>query len=226
MIHLAGTNPVEQALEELDVFEAEGLDGAIIENYHGSPKQVAITLERAQAKKRNIVLGLNILPNEFGLAFELAGKHNAKFIQLDYVAGMYSDAQSIDLASYNSFRKRYSQVVVLGGVHPKCYTPVEGSDLGKDLKEGRDRADAVVVTGAGTGLETPLEKIQLFRDYVGTHPLIVGAGLNPRNVYQQICIADGGIVGSCLKKGNNTHNSLDIQKIRDFMSEVKKARTV
>ena len=40
MIHLAGrdsSEKVERALDEIVIYEEEGLDGVIIEDYHGSP---------------------------------------------------------------------------------------------------------------------------------------------------------------------------------------------
>ena len=86
------------------------------------------------------------------------------------------------------------------------------------------RAEAVVVTGAGTGVETPLGKIIRFREIVGGHPLVVGAGLTVDNAYEQLCVSDGAIVGSFFKKGGDTRNPVDRGKIRDFMSVVRAAR--
>ena len=45
MIHLAGTSPIPRALQEISLFEEEGLDGVIVENYHGSVERVIDTLE-------------------------------------------------------------------------------------------------------------------------------------------------------------------------------------
>ena len=47
MIHLAGEKPVERAIEELIIFEQERIDGAIIENYHGTLLDVEKTLKEA-----------------------------------------------------------------------------------------------------------------------------------------------------------------------------------
>ena len=33
MLHLGGADPVEQAMEELKIFQGEGLDGVIVEDY-------------------------------------------------------------------------------------------------------------------------------------------------------------------------------------------------
>ena len=223
MIHLAGDNPIERALDEIAIFEEEGINGVIIENYHGSVEDVILTLKKTSSMKPRIVIGVNVLPNEFEQAFTLAHKYGADFIQLDYVAGRYSKGK-LDFEAYSSCKERYPDIIVLRGVWPKYYTPVEGSDLEADLREAKSRAEAVVVTGAGTGMVTPLGKIKKFREIIGGHPLVVGAGLTADNAYERLCISDGAIVGTFFKKDGDTRNPVDRGKIRDFMSIVKEAR--
>jgi len=220
MIHLAGDDPVKRALEEIAVYEEEGVDGVIIENYHGTVKAVTQTLKKTSTMKPNIVIGVNVLPNEFEQAFTLAHKYGAKFIQLDYVAGRYTRGE-LDSQAYSRFKEKDPNIIVLGGVWPKYYTPLEGSDLEQDLCEAKSRAEAVVVTGAGTGVETPLGKIKRFRELIGGHPLVVGAGLTADNAYERLCISDGAIVGSFFKEDGDTRNPIDRRKIRDFMSIVQ-----
>ena len=82
----------------------------------------------------------------------------------------------------------------------------------------------IVVTGEGTGKETPIDKIERFREIMGKYPLIVGAGLTPDNAYNQLLIADSAIVGSCLKKDSNTDNPVDRERVRALMAVVKEAR--
>ncbi len=223
MIHLAGDDPVRRALSEIALFEEEGINGGIIENYHGSVEDVVKVLEQTATSNLTLSIGVNILPNEFARAFLLAERYGAHFIQLDHVAGVYKNG-SIDTSSYLPLRERHSNVFVFGGVWPKYYTPLAGSNLEIDLQTGMQRADAIVVTGAGTGKETPLEKIMRFREVLGDHPLIIGAGLTVANAYQQLSLADGAIVGTALKEGNETDNPIDRAKVRDLMDVVKEAR--
>jgi len=223
MIHLGGTDPVKRALEEIAIFEEEGVDGAIIENYHGSVEDVIKTLQETSRINPKVVIGVNILPNEFDQAFSLAHEYGGSFIQLDYVAGKYSSGE-LDFRAYSSCKEKYSEIIVLGGVWPKYYYPVKSSNLEKDLQDGRSRAEAIVVTGAGTGKETPLSKIKKFREFIGDHPLVVGSGLTIDNAYEQLLISNGAIVGTYFKKDWNTQNRMDKTRVRDFMSIVKKAR--
>lgn len=222
MIHLAGQNPLKRALEELALFEEEGIDGAIIENYYGSVEDVIATLE-TQKRKRKVVIGVNILPNEFDQSLLLARKYGVDFVQMDYVSGIYWSGQ-LDFEHYRQVKQENPEIIVLGGVWPKYYHPIKGSDLEADLRVGVQRAEAIVVTGAGTGQETPFDKIRRFREIIGEHSLVIGAGLTPDNAYEQLCISNGAIVGTSLKLDDDTYNPVDRQRIKDFMSVVREAR--
>lgn len=214
MIHLA--NGPEQAIQEIEIYQKEGLSGVIVENYHGTTKDVVKTLELIQQRNYAIAIGINILPNEFEKAFELAEKYNTKFIQLDHVAGKYREG------TLNEAKYRKPKTTVLGGVWPKYYTPLPNSDLKQDLEAAMQRADAIVVTGAGTGKQTPTEKIQQFRSYTGNFPLIIGAGVTPENVKTQLSIANGAIVGSAFKPHGKTTNPIERTLVKELMGEVKK----
>lgn len=228
MIHLSGVNmmqpmpsqyrqdPVERALKEIEIYERCGLQGIIVENYHGSVDQVIEVLKRV---KTTMDIGVNILPNEYADAFEIADKYGAKFIQLDFISGKYERNKEIDVTDYLEYRNRYSNISVLGGVWPKYYVPVKGSDLERDIVNAKSMCDAVVVTGSGTGKETPFDKIKFFRDKLGNFPLIIGAGMTVDNI-SQLKIADGAIVGSYFKPNSNTGMMVDEVLVSNFMNKV------
>ncbi len=230
MIHLAGDSQKEideRVLREMEVFEEEGVDGVIVENYHGDEEAVIRTLSNLQKRGTSLITGLNILPNEFTRAFMYAHKYGAKFIQLDYVAGNYKERGQLDLSSYILAREKHPDIAVLGGVWPKYYYPVQGSNLEKDVLEGTSRADAIVVTGNATGMETPLIKINKFREIMGGGHLFVGAGLNSRNAYEQMQVCDGAIVGSYFKFDGLTFEDVRRENVRALVAifrEVRKAK--
>jgi membrane complex biogenesis BtpA family protein len=223
MIHLAGPRPSDTAMDEIRVLESEGVDAAIIENYHGTREDVTTTLQRVRYSGIRIKIGVNMLPNHYNDALSLADTYDADFVQVDQVAGSYTSGK-LDFDRHAHIRGRFPDIAVLGGVWPKYYRPIEGSILEHDLIDGMNRADAVVVTGAKTGGETPLNKIKEFRKTIGDHPLVVGAGLNLDNAYDQLIIADGGIVGTSLKENGDTRKMIDRRKVRDFMDIVRQVR--
>lgn len=226
MIHLSGdeSNRIKRAFEEIEILEQEGVDGIIVENYHGSAADVEKVLSDLEGNNSKLVVGLNILPNEYEQAFRMGNDFGCKFIQLDYVAGTYFRSKSIDEEHYFSIKNKYP-ISVLGGVWPKYYEPIKDSILGDDIKIAKQRAEAIVVTGKGTGKQTPIDKIKEFRSLMGEHPLIVGAGLTPFNVVEQLSIADGAIVGSTFKPASLTTQKIQRNLVKEFMDEVKKVRT-
>lgn len=224
MLHLAGRNDqdvVQRALYEMEIFKAKGVNAVIVENYHGDLEQVILTLRALEGKYPGITVGVNVLPNEYRVAFPLAAKYGASFIQLDHVAGKYEGRGTLDADDYAKFRQEYPQIAVLGGVHPKYYKPVPGSDLAADLKVAMGRSDAIVVTGEGTGIGTPMDKIKMFRKILGPgEPLIVGAGVNALTAPEQLAVSDGAIVGSAFK-GGVTESLTRPELVEEFMKAAR-----
>lgn len=227
MIHLAGPDAVAKALEEIDIYVQEGLSGIIIENYHGSVSEVRQVLSKLTLDLPLIRIGINILPNEFEEAFALAQQFPiVSFIQLDYIAGHYSSKTKpimLDADKFIEVSMDTRPVEVYGGVWPKYYSPLKESILSVDIFDAILLGNAVVVTGEGTGYETPLDKVKQFNELInGRCKLIVGAGLTVQNVKEQLQYADGGIVGSAFKPNGRTHQMVDRDLVRAFMDEVKK----
>lgn len=220
MIHLAGNNEKEKitrALEEMAIYEEEGINGAIIEDYHGGMYNVYDTLKEVSKLNLNLVLGVNVLRNPY-LGINWANALGGKFAQFDSV-----QSNNISTKHHKIMREEYPNILILGGIRFK-YTSPSNKTLEQDLKEGMSRCDAIVTTGEGTGIETPIEKLQQFKSYLKEFPLIVGAGLNTSNVYPQLQIADGAIVGSSFKPNKNTNLPVDKYLVRDLMNIVKEAR--
>ena len=88
MIHLPsipGKGMFTNALEELAIYEQEGLSGAIIENYHGEVEDVIQIIDHLSTHPSKLKIGINILPNEFDQSFGLAHDYGCSFIQLEFL---------------------------------------------------------------------------------------------------------------------------------------------
>lgn len=225
MIHLYGQEQsTDYAITEINILQECGVDGFIVENYHGNISDVKKTLSEIDGLYDNMYKGINILPNDFKTAYELASLHKLDFIQLDYVSGSYDNVTDFDFESFLLFRDKYPNIKILGGVWPKYYTPKFDSNLEDDILNATKLCDSIVVTGSGTGKETPLDKIKKFKLLSGDTPTIIGAGLNTSNVSEQLFYADGAIVGSCFKMYGRTTNSISKVLVNEFMKEVNKLR--
>lgn len=241
MLHLNGGTPEavdELARREISQMYENGVDAVLVENYFGNTDDVERMLRYLQKEYPQKVYGVNVLGDP-GLAFELAARYGAAFLQIDSVCGHlrpgkraeagggtgpYYGMYDGDFADWLAgLRARFS-VFLLGGVRFK-YQPVNsGRSVEEDLAIGKERCDAVVVTGAGTGIETDMKKIRQFRSALGDFPLFVGAGMTEETCEEQLSAADGAIVGSWFKAGGVTSAPVDPARVRRFMDAVKRVR--
>jgi hypothetical protein len=101
----------------------------------------------------------------------------------------------------------------MADVFVKHATPPAGLtliDATNDLVE-RAGADAVIVSGAGTGAATSLSDLKTVADR--SHlPVFVGSGANAATIREILAIGDGAIVGSDTKVGGIATNPVDPQR--------------
>ena len=81
--------------------------------------------------------------------------------------------------------------------------PVDNHQLGVSTGE-RAGADALIVTGAGTGSGASPDAVATVKAAVPDAPLYIGSGITPETVASLLEIADGVIVGTSIKIGGVT----------------------
>ena len=69
-------------------------------------------------------------------------------------------------------------------------------------------ADAIIVTGLGSGMQTSMDDLTQVRSSV-TIPVVVGSGICEANIREQLTAADLLIVGSALRKDGRFTNPID-----------------
>lgn len=223
MIHLAGYGRDEvlaNAKQEIEIMYRNGVDAVLVENYFGDRVDVENALKLLQKEYPDRIYGVNMLGDP-DLAFGLARKYGAKFVQIDSVCGHALPSHDGQLAKYLNRLRGEGDIFLLGGVRFKYTSHLSGRSLEEDLMLGTERCDAIVVTGAGTGISTDLEKIKTFRTILGDFPLIVGAGMTAGTAAEQLTFADGGIVGSYFKEYGEAEYPVDEQRVAAFMKAAK-----
>ena len=224
MLHLKGDDTAERleiAKREIEALWTNGVDAVIVENYYGSVDEVVLVCDYLRASAPEVVFGINVLKDDWR-SFELANEYGARFIQLDSVAGHLAPAEDADFAARLAEERAASETFVLGGVRFKYQPYLSGRSLDEDLLLGAQRADAIVVTGEGTGKETPLEKTSEFRRIVGDdYPLVVGAGVTVDNSREQLANANAVIVGSYLKDTYQDTGDVDGAHVSEFVSAIR-----
>ena len=241
MLHLNGFTPDrvhEWAKREIEQMYGNGMDAVLAEDYFGTPDDVEWVLDYLHSQYPDCVYGVNLL-GDTERGFRLAKQYGAAFLQMDSVCGhlrpgchmkghdkpnLDSKTCDGDFAERLEMLRTECPVFLLGGVRFK-YQPVRsGRSVEQDLMLGKQRCDAVVVSGTGTGISTELEKIRFFREKLGDFPLIVCAGMTEENCREQLAIADGAIIGTWFKRDGNTEAPVDPERVRRFMQIVREVR--
>ena len=239
MVHILSgelRGQIDQALEDADRLQEGGVDGLLVENYGcgyfyynyatNEMKNRLIEIARAVKKNSKIPVGVNVLPNDYWAAFEITRLSDGVFIQMDHITGDFEDCESVDSKNFSVNRKKYEKIAVFGGVHPKYYRLANPAcSLAVCAKKAALLADAVVITGQFTGGSADISDLNVAREAIGDHPLIVGSGLTPENVGMQLMVADGAIVGTAFKRnGVRPGGQIDIDLVSRLMDGVEKLR--
>ena len=219
MLHLPGfgrDEVMEIARREIEIMYRNGVNAVLVENYFGDEIDVENALKYLQDNYPDKVYDVNILGDP-DVAFDFARKYGAKFVQIDSVCGHALPQHDAELAKYLDRLRGERDIFLLGGVRFKYTQHLSGRSLAEDLKLGMERCDAIVVTGAGTGINTDLEKIKTFRIILGDFPLIVGAGMTAETAQEQLAFSDGAIVGSYFKEYGEAEYPVDEKRIQEFV---------
>lgn len=223
MLHLTGYGReavLENAKREIDIMYRNGVNAVLVENYFGDRVDVENALKSLQEFYPNKVYGVNMLgfPE---MAFDLARKYGAKFVQMDSVCGHLEPGYEKPFLKKLEVMRGNGDIFLLGGVRFKYQPYRSGRSLEEDLKLGMERCDAIVVTGEGTGISTDLEKIKTFRSILGDFPLIVGAGMTAETAQEQLIFSDGAIVGSYFKEHGEAEYPVDEDRVKEFICKAK-----
>lgn len=224
---------LEQALAESRVLADAGFDGVLVENFHDvpffpdhvPPETVAAMAVAVQEVKRavSIPVGVNVLRNDAEAALAIAVAAGAAFIRVNVLTGaMVTDQGLIQGRAYALLRLRRSlgaSVRIFADLLVKHAQPLGAAPLRRvaDETAARGLADALIVTGAGTGQPADLEEARLARAAVPHVPVLLGSGVTAETVKATLEAVDGLIVGSGLKQEGRAGAPLDPARAAAFI---------
>ena len=229
MLHLGRKSTHEEALDltkyEIDSYLENGINSVIVEDYFGDLEDVQQTLKYLHQFKKDVVYGLNYL-RDYKIAFELAKNFNAKFIQIDSVCGHLPEYIDQEFEYEINELRNYANIPLIGGVRFKYKPYLSGRTLEEDLLLGINRCNGIVVTGSGTGIETPLDKIKKFKEIIKEYPLIIGAGLTLDNCIDSLSVADAAIVGSYIKNNHQDNGIVSPENVKQLIKKIDTLRHI
>ncbi|MEA2024502.1 MAG: BtpA/SgcQ family protein [Actinomycetota bacterium] len=217
---------LDRARVDAQAIRAAGFDGIMVENFgdapffsDDAPKVTIAALTRAVAEVAAVGLptGVNVLRNDGLGALAVAAATGAQFIRVNVLSGiMYTDQGPIVGAAALVARARRElcpDTAIMADVFVKHATPPAGLtliDATNDLVE-RAGADAVIVSGSGTGAATSLDDLRTVADR--SHlPVFVGSGATASTIRAILAIGDGAIVGSDTKVDGIATNPVDPER--------------
>ncbi len=220
---------VNTAVEDAEILAKHGFPGLMIENFGDVPfyaEQVppetiaAMTSAVNAVAELGIPFAVNVLRNDALAALAIAAATGASAIRVNVLTGtMFTDQGPIHGRAAEVLRKRAlisPDTEIWADVGVKHATPPSGFDLALSAVDTVERglADAVIVSGSGTGMEPDLEQAESVRDAIGkSHRIVIGSGATPDNLAHLAEVANTVIVGSFLKKDGEASNRPDPARV-------------
>ncbi|MFZ0625963.1 MAG: BtpA/SgcQ family protein [Acidimicrobiia bacterium] len=217
---------VERAVSDANALASAGFPSLLVENFgdvpfHADqvPSETVASMAVAVAAVKGatgLPVGVNVLRNDAIAALAVAAATGAEFIRVNVLTGvMYTDQGPIVGRAAEVMRLRsglgidtevWADVMVKHAVAPAS---LDLRQAASDL-DVRGLADAVLVSGSGTGREPSTDDLRTVRAAVDKDkPVILASGASPENLAGFMEMADGVIVGSYLKFEGDARRPVD-----------------
>lgn len=225
---------LEAAVSDARSLQDAGFPALLVENFGDTPFHAdrvapetvaAMTMAiEAVIDATGLPVGVNVLRNDALAALSIAAVTGAGFIRVNVLTGvMYTDQGPIVGRAPQLLRRRRElapEIEIWADVMVKHATPPPGLDPGQAALDTIERglADAVIVSGPGTGEEPELDVAAEVRAAVpkGTR-VVVGSGANVANLARLMEFGDSVIVGSGVKVDGDANNPVDQLRAAAFV---------
>ena len=228
---------LDRAAADARALAEAGFAGVLVENFLDAPffggavpsvTVSAITVAVTHvASAVDCPLGVNVLRNDVVAALGIATATGARFVRANVHTGsMWTDQGLIEGRANETLRLRQAlgaDIAILADVHVKHATPPVGSKLESSARDTwhRGLADALVVSGQGTGQSTKLGDVLTVRKAVPEATLLVGSGLTLAQGPELLAAADGAIVGTSIMNDERPGAGIDPGRAAAFVRALR-----
>ncbi len=224
-------------LRDVDTLVNGGVDGLMMENFGDVPfypgrvpaavVEQMTTIAYAVRGKTKLPLGINVLRNDGLSALAIAHATGANFIRVNVLAGArVADQGLIQGIAHDLLRERAAlkaeEIKIFADVDVKHSAPLAARPLQDEVDDLIERAlaDAIIVSGAGTGKATDPGKVREVKRFAGGTPVFIGSGVTAETI-NEFDAADGFIVGTSLKKDGLAANPVELERVKNLMGVLK-----
>lgn len=233
---------INAALRDAQILTDAGFSGLIIENLGDAPYYpdhvpaetvAAMSVVAAHVRQQTkLPIGVNVLRNNAQSAIAIAAAANLQFIRVNVLTGTSVTDQGLisgeaHLVARKRQQLRAEHVLICADVRVKHAAPLVERELAQEIDDLYERAlaDAIIVSGTGSGKPVDTAFLREVKKFAGDRPVLIGSGLNLENVTDLFTAADGAIVGSAIKIDGQIHNRVDEKRARKLIEIVEATMT-
>jgi uncharacterized protein len=229
---------IDFAVNDARAYERGGAHALFVENFGDvpftrgcvAPETIAAMAAAGRAIRQAVKLpvGFNVLRNDARAALALCAVCGGEFIRVNVHTGaMLTDQGLIEGNAYETLRYRQRicpGTQIFADVHVKHAVPLGNwtiADAARDTVE-RGLADALIVSGASTGLAADLADVEQVRRTCPATKVLLGSGVSLENIRDFLPVADGFIVASSLKLNGRLANPVDPKRVAALARAISK----
>ena len=225
----------ERAMEDLNALTEGGADSFIIENFGDIPYDKELPLEAYSVMlsiaekvkgRTELPFGINIQFNCTDQEWAMAYALNADFLRAETFVESRAGTHGISLPSAPGLLRKKksfpSDCLIFADINVKHTYPLTAMSYEDAAHEAIESfADAIIISGKVTGQNPDIKEVQDIRRHVGDFPIFIGSGVNKDNIRDFLDIADGVIVGSCIKRDGIVTNEVDVNRVKELINAAK-----
>lgn len=240
---------VSRAKSDIEKMQKGGIDGIIIENWKENSTGEFVASETANSLLEvclaltpfiTVPLGVNVLNNDYKVAFDIAKKVGASFVELDVlvdeVVSDFSHSSAgvekpfeikIKASDVFDYAKEIGaeDISVICFVQPKHYKMIDNNKTIEESVSQAELAGAVgVLVTKATGMSPTVDLIKKAKSASRGIMVGIGSGFSAENANEFLPFVDMMVVGSAIKIQGNADNEVDESKVRELVDTVNNYR--
>lgn len=224
-------------LRDAEALARGGVHGLMLENFGDVPFFPArvpphvvaqMTALAVQVRQRfDLPLGINVLRNDGRAAMAVAQAAGAQFIRVNVLCGArVADQGILHSIAHDLLRDRTmlgANIKILADVDVKHSAALAPRPLADEVSDTLHRglADALVVSGSGTGRPTDLSHVRRVKLAAGGAAVFVGSGVTAQTIRSYLQDCDGFIIGSAFKRDGRPQEAVDESQVAEIVSGLR-----
>jgi membrane complex biogenesis BtpA family protein len=224
---------VDAVRRDVEILAESGVDAVMFCNEGDRPYRTEVGPEVPAVMAAAITEIKRDLDLPFGVDIlwdPVAALGLARAVGASFVREVFSGAYAGDFGVWNTdparaleYRHRIGadDVKLFFNVTAEFAAPLAPREIGLTARSAvfSSLADAVCISGVVTGAGVDLADLSAAKEAVGgAVPIIANTGVAPATVAEILSVADGCIVGTALKRGGNTWNEVDPDRVARFVA--------